>query len=332
MKGIVKALSAVLLVCALAVTTVIIAPQNTAQAASVTASKLKVTYIKSQKVIKSDMTIAENEVLYVVDGGRLFINEGATVTLKGQLKCAAGGEIYLRGRINAQSGSKSSITGKMKILSTGVYSMGGKLAVNKNGVIKGFGTLRIENLFSDINCKGTVTAKIQAPKPVKNDGVTSVGGVIIANKEYDLPKDYGTGLDRAVYSAFLKMKEASGYDMSILSGFRSYEKQQEVFEYWCSIDGYEKATVYSALPGQSEHQTGLAIDISSLNQSYGDTDEGKWLAANCWQYGFIIRYPKGKTDITGYMYEPWHVRYLGLSTAKLVYDSGLTLEEFLGLY
>ena len=73
------------------------------------------------------------------------------------------------------------------------------------------------------------------------------------------------------------------------------------------------------------------MDISSMKQSYGNTPEGKWLAEHCWEYGFLLRYPKNSESITGYIYEPWHVRYLGKSTAKLVHDSGLTLEEFLGV-
>lgn len=301
---------------------------QTAQAAAVAEN---ITNVKKQLVITKNTVIGENEILYVRKGGKLYINEGVTLTIKGQLKCAEGGEIYSRGCIDSMKGSIVSISGKAKLLSTSSLKLRGKLSVNKTGIVKGLGTLKVMNLFSDISCKGTVTAKITAPKPVKKDGVTTVGGIIVANKQYDLPEDYGNGLDRNTYSAFLKMKEASGYDMTIVSGFRSYEKQKSVFEYWCSIDGYETACTYSALPGQSEHQTGLAIDITSLNQSYGTTDEGKWLAANCWQYGFILRYPKGKESITGYMYEPWHVRYLGTSTAKLVYDSGLTLEEFLGI-
>lgn len=304
---------------------------SSAEAAAVSAENVTVTNVKKQLVISKNTVIAEDEILYVRKGGKLYINEGVTLTIKGQLKCAEGGEIYSRGTIDSKAGSSVSISGKAKLLSTGSLALRGKLAVNKTGVVKGLGTLKVMNLFSDINCKGTVTAKIKAPKPVKKDGVTTVGGIIVANKKYDLPEDYGNGLDRNTYSAFLKMKEASGYDMTIVSGFRSYEKQKSVFEYWCSVDGYETACTYSALPGQSEHQTGLALDITSLNQSYGTTPEGKWLAANCWQYGFILRYPKGKESITGYMYEPWHVRYLGTSTAKLVYDSGLTLEEFLGI-
>ncbi|MGN1118914.1 MAG: D-alanyl-D-alanine carboxypeptidase family protein [Oscillospiraceae bacterium] len=301
-----------------------------AQTAQAESAK-KVIVIKKTTVLRSDAVISENVVYDVRSGGKLYINPGVNLTVKGKIKCAEGGEIYVKGNVDSTSGSQISVSGKMKILSTGCLSLGGTLAVNDTGVVKGLGTLAVQNSFDDISCKGTVTAKIAAPKPVTKDGITTVGGVLIVNKQYELPADYGTELDRDTYSAYLEMKAASGYDMSIVSGFRSYETQERVFNNWAARDGYEVARTYSALPGQSEHQSGLAIDITSLEQSYGNLPEGQWLAANCWRYGFIIRYPKGKEHITGYIYEPWHVRYLGTSTAKLVYDSGLTLEEFLGV-
>lgn len=290
-----------------------------------------VTNVTDTLIIRENTAIAENETLYVRDGGSVYVMDDVTLTVKGALKCAAGGAIYARGTISTEGGSTMSITGKIKILSMGGIDLGGKLSVNNGGIIKGLGSLNVLNDFSNINCIGTVEAKVKAPEPVTKDGVTTVGGIIVVNKQYTLPESYGSGLKLSAYNAYLKMKEASGYPMSIVSGYRSFQKQQEVFAYWCMVDGEERAMTYSALPGQSEHQTGLAMDISSLEQSYGTTEEGKWLAENCWKYGFIIRYPKGKESITGYMYEPWHVRYLGTSTAKLVYDSGLTLEEFLGL-
>lgn len=304
--------------------------QTVSEEAMATA-KTTSTTVKNKLVIREDTVIEADEMLSVSKGGALYIMDGVTLTVKGKLRCSKGGEIYCRGKIDAVTGSKIYDYGKIKILSMGELKLSGKIWVYEGGEIKGLGKLTVTNLFSDIYCRGTVTAKIAAPKAVTKNGVTSVGGIIIANKQYSLPKDYGTGLNKSAYSAFLKMKEDSGFDMKILSGFRSYEKQEGVFDYWCSIDGVEKASVYSARPGESEHQTGLAMDITSLNQSYGKTAEGKWLAANCWKYGFIIRYPQGKEDITGYMYEPWHVRYLNVSMAKMVYDSKLTLEEFLGL-
>lgn len=269
---------------------------------------------------------------YVKSGQTMLINADTTYTLSGTLVVESGATLYICGTLDAKSGSMIMNNGTIRIYEGGLLRLGGYLCVAKDAQIRGLGTLQVLNRFDDINCVGTVRTKIDAPEPVTKNGITTVGGVLIVNKQYSIPKTYGDGLDADAYSAFLKMKEASGYDtMSIISGFRSYEKQESTFAYWCSVDGYEVAKTYSAEPGHSEHQTGLAMDITSLNQSYGKTAEGKWLAAHCHEYGFIIRYPKGKSDITGYMYEPWHVRYLGSSTAKLVYDSGLTLEEFLGV-
>lgn len=205
----------------------------------------------------------------------------------------------------------------------------GKLIVGENAVISGTGVVHIVNSFDDIDCRGTVSAKIDAPEPIEKDGVTYVGGILVVNKKYSLPKNYGNGLNAQLNAAVSAMRKDSGFSMKIASGFRSYALQESVFAYWCSVDGVEVASTYSARPGQSEHQSGLAADITSCDSSYANTPEAKWLAENCYKYGVIIRYPKDKSDITGYIYEPWHIRYLGKSTAKLVHDSGLCLEEFL---
>lgn len=130
--------------------------------------------------------------------------------------------------------------------------------------------------------------------------------------------------------------EKSGIYLYAISGFRSYERQKYLFDYRAARDGFEEANKLTAYPGQSEHQTGLAMDISceslgfDLRQEFEQTAEGKWLKENAHKYGFIIRYPKGAEDITGYSYEPWHVRYVGKETADKIYERGITLEEYLG--
>lgn len=288
--------------------------------------------ITGTKVYKQDCTVDKNTLLYVREGGRLMINEGVNFKLLGRLKIEKGGSVFVQGTLESCSGSLVSDSGTIKVQKNGELALGGRLRVNKNGCVKGLGNVSVLNNFSDIECQGDFTAKITAPKPNTSDGITQVGGILLINRNYSLPQDYGDGLKKEVYDAYLKMRNASGFEeMCIISGYRSYEKQKAVFDEWVKIDGFEKASRYSAQPGHSEHQSGLAMDISSLEEEYGDTDEGKWLAEHCHEYGFIIRYPKDSEDITGYTYEPWHVRYLGKSTAKLVHDSGLTLEEFLGV-
>ncbi|HHZ02354.1 MAG TPA: M15 family metallopeptidase [Tissierellia bacterium] len=131
-----------------------------------------------------------------------------------------------------------------------------------------------------------------------------------------------------------KGAEEAGYYLYARSGYRSYNTQSSLYSSYVNNHGQSAADKYSAKPGQSEHQTGLAMDITceamnyQLDTSFGDTEEGKWVAENAHKYGFIIRYPKGKEDITGYNYEPWHIRYLGKELAREVYESGLTLEEY----
>jgi LAS superfamily LD-carboxypeptidase LdcB len=168
---------------------------------------------------------------------------------------------------------------------------------------------------------------------VVKDGITYVNGILIANKTYALPSDYNPGdILPEAKSAFEAMRAdaaKAGYTLKIVSGFRSYSYQNQLYNNYVARDGKAAADTYSARAGHSEHQTGLGMDINNASTSFNGTAEAKWIAANCWKYGFIIRYPEGKQNITGYMYESWHVRYLGKQLAKEVYDSGLTLEEFL---
>lgn len=167
------------------------------------------------------------------------------------------------------------------------------------------------------------------------NGVTYVNGILIANKTYGLPEDYDPGdLTKETMLAFSEMQSAAyadGLSLWVCSGYRSYYVQNSLYNYYVSIDGKNAADTYSARAGHSEHQTGLALDVNYAEDFFEGTPEAKWLAENCWKYGFIIRYPKGKQNITGYIYEPWHIRYLGKEYAKAVYDSGLTLEEYLDI-
>jgi D-alanyl-D-alanine carboxypeptidase len=130
----------------------------------------------------------------------------------------------------------------------------------------------------------------------------------------------------------------TGLEMQSLSTYRSYGRQVDVYNGWVSSLGQEGADLTSARPGHSEHQTGLAMDLGAvpsqcnLDQCFATTAQGQWLAANAYRFGFIIRYPEGYTPITGYEYEPWHVRYVGVLLATEMHDTGvMTLEEIFGL-
>lgn len=170
---------------------------------------------------------------------------------------------------------------------------------------------------------------------IEVNGITYVNGILIANKTYSLPATYNPGgLTDECKAAFLKMQADAanlGVDLFVLSGFRSYETQNNLYTRYSEADGKELADTYSARPGHSEHQSGLAIDVNSVMQVFADTKEGKWLKENCWKYGFILRYTEDKQSVTGYIYEPWHVRYVGVELAKEITESGLCLEEYLGI-
>lgn len=122
-----------------------------------------------------------------------------------------------------------------------------------------------------------------------------------------------------------------------VSGYRSYERQKYIYNRNVSLHGKKATDALSAKPGSSEHQTGLTIDVSAasvnclLTERLAATREGKWLSQNAHKYGYIIRYPKGKTKITGYSYEPWHIRYVGVTVATYLYKEKLTLEEYYGV-
>lgn len=193
------------------------------------------------------------------------------------------------------------------------------------------------------------------------DGVATVTNpsdvLVLVNKERNLPADYvPEGLmppnipfyfkeniekrwmrpdaAAAIEEMFAAAKE-DGIELVGASAYRSYETQKSLFNRYVKTYGLEEAQTFSARPGQSEHQTGLTIDVyhknitNGLEESFGDTPEGQWVAEHAHEFGFIVRYPKGKEDITGYKYEPWHLRYVGKEVAKEIYERGITLEEYL---
>ena len=179
-----------------------------------------------------------------------------------------------------------------------------------------------------------VQEECSEPEEVSEPEPTYIDGILVVNKTYALPRGYGGGADPEALAAVNEMIAAAaeeGLNLFIISGYRSYDKQASIYRNYAARDGQAAADRYSARPGHSEHQTGMAMDLNSLDFSFADTPEGIWLAAHCAEYGFIIRYPAGCEDKTGYVYEPWHVRYVGEELARKITDSGLCLEEYYGI-
>lgn len=168
----------------------------------------------------------------------------------------------------------------------------------------------------------------------QTNGMTFVDGILIVNKTYSLPEDYAPGVSTLAQNAFDEMAAAAANDgitLFVNSSYRSYQDQEALYNSYAWERGTEAADEVSSRPGHSEHQTGLTFDVNTTENSFAGTPEANWLAEHCAEYGFIIRYPEGKEDKTGYMYEPWHIRYLGKEKAKAVTESGLCLEEYLGV-
>jgi D-alanyl-D-alanine carboxypeptidase len=179
----------------------------------------------------------------------------------------------------------------------------------------------------------------------------------LVNKQHKLPEEYNPSdlvypdvrfifsekvdkrkMRQEAATALENMFGAAENDNILLAGvsaYRSHSTQKTLFERYVKRDGLEKARTYSAFPGTSEHETGLAIDVSGSDgkcaaaDCFADTKEAAWLKKYAHEYGFIIRYPEGKEEITGYQYEPWHIRYVGKDTAAKITESGETLEEYM---
>lgn len=169
----------------------------------------------------------------------------------------------------------------------------------------------------------------------------------LVNKYHKLPSNYeakdlvtlsktyssrGHKIKKAASEPLMKMIDAAradGLNLLVISGYRTESTQRGLFNNSVKRHGMDHALIYSAKPGYSEHQLGLAVDLNSTEESFDQTKEYKWLKANSYKYGFIERYPKGKEFITGYGYEPWHYRYLGVDLATKVYTENVTYEEYL---
>ncbi|MCI8589040.1 MAG: M15 family metallopeptidase, partial [Bacilli bacterium] len=141
-------------------------------------------------------------------------------------------------------------------------------------------------------------------------------------------------LVREARESFERMAQAAkedGYTIRAMSAYRSYQYQKELYQRYVDQDGVENADTYSARPGFSEHQTGLVVDVDNAKTVYTKfetTKEFLWMQENASNYGFILRYPKGKENITGYTYESWHYRYVGIDIAKKMKETGLTFDEY----
>ena len=206
-------------------------------------------------------------------------------------------------------------------------------------------TLTLEQIITYVNI-GLDNPYYTNTKPADNLNTN----LLLVNKYNYLTEDYvpsnlenisttyarsGMQLVKEAKEAFETLSENAkkeGMNVIAMSSYRSYDYQVNLYNNYVAQDGKEAADKYSARPGYSEHQTGLAVDVYNLDlpyTSFEETEEFTWMQKNAYKYGFILRFPKDKVDITGYQYESWHYRYVGKKVAKEIKDNNLTLEEYI---
>lgn len=295
--------------------------------------------VQEVKVIIKDSFNKNKEIIYSV---KVTDGNGPVITFK-NLGTEVGKDIDLLAGVSAtdDSGENISVTvsGDYDINTVGDYklyyvakdSSGNEtreeftLTVTKKVAVSGDARIMPDRKFK--TSKGF-------DAETKN-GLTYIDGYLVANKTYYLPSTYNPGLNSNVQSQANLMfadAKALGLNIYLSSGFRSYSTQKNIYNNYVSRDGKAKADTYSARPGHSEHQTGLAFDVNQIDSSFDNTPEAIWLSNNCYKYGFILRYPKGKDNETGYMYESWHFRYVGTELAEKLYNNGdwITMESYFG--
>jgi len=198
------------------------------------------------------------------------------------------------------------------------------------------GTAPIRAFEEDYHNPGSLWVVVSKSHPLKNTSYVpeniAIPKVAVNSSKSAEEQSVRSDITQNVEELFTAAKEG-GHDIMLASGYRSYDLQQRYYSNYVRTSGESEANKYSAKPGQSEHQTGLAFDISSadrhcyLETCFGETAAGRWLAANAYLFGFILRYPAEKTAVTQYQYEPWHFRYVGKDLARALKESGLTLDE-----
>lgn len=210
------------------------------------------------------------------------------------------------------------------------------LELKKGEYLETYGS---EDIWTKINYKNQVgyVKSENLENASKDNKFKVVDGLLIVNKAYSLPEDYDPGLKEDVEKSFNLMKSEmarDGLDIKIISGYRSYKDQEKTYNSQVKAYGKEEADRVAAKPGFSEHQTGYALDLFTnddsvtVSNSFDSTREAEWLEKNSYKYGFILRYPKDKEEITGYAHESCHFRYVGPELAKKLFETGQTIEEY----
>ncbi len=285
--------------------------------------------IKYDKVIE----IFEGENVNLIDKAEVSDNSSENIDLKieGEYNMSKAGEYHLYYVAKDSSGNEAKEEFVLK-----VKAKENNNDINLNNPTNNNNNKENNNSNANTTKDPTEFTTKKGFKGITKNGITYIDGYLVVNKTYSLPSNYGNALTSETTKNFNKMKSAAtldGLNIYISSGFRSYNTQNRLYNNYVNKDGKANADTYSARAGHSEHQSGLAFDVNIINDTFANTPEAKWLAKNCYKYGFILRYPKGKSSETGYKYEPWHFRYVGNDLASKLYNNGdwLTMEDYFGI-
>ncbi|MBO4235689.1 MAG: D-alanyl-D-alanine carboxypeptidase family protein [Firmicutes bacterium] len=276
-----------------------------------------------EKEYEFQITIVDTQPPTIETDGNVVVFKGSEVNLINQAKV----------RDNSNTEPEIEVIGKWDISSVGTYPI--KLVARDASGNKAEKDLYLEVIDGNSKEGNYAFTMANGHRAEVIDGITYIDGILIVNKSFSLPRDYAPGFTNEAYYAFYEMVDAAyedGISLWGISDYRSWDEQNELYEYY-KADDPEGVDSYSARPGYSEHQSGLAIDINTIDKGFGETAEGQWLINHCWEYGFIYRYPAGKEEITGYIAEPWHYRYVGRDFAEKLYNNGdwISLEEYFGI-
>lgn len=322
-------------------------------------------YIKNKKNVKVSYTsvktdtVGKKSIIYtVVDkfnnkhsyflDVKVIDDIAPTIEAKDKISLYVGDKLDLKKYVKAKDNYDKEVDitteGEVDMNKEGDYKVK-YIATDKSGNKKEHTitfTIKKRSIYEPVKLEnGSIGTSSKGYKIENKGGATYVNGILIANKTYILSSSYGGGLRESTKNAFNEMKAAAaldGFDLRIGSGYRSFNSQKTIYKNYVKRDGQAKADTYSARPGHSEHQTGLAIDICAsgykcIGSGFNGTPPANWLSDNAYKYGFILRYPNGKTNETGYKFESWHYRYVGKDLAAKLYNNGnwITLEDYLGI-
>ncbi len=326
-------------------------------------------FVDTKKLGEQTIKLTDKDHEYIFNV-RVLDTTKPEISFKKEITTKVGAKIDLLKGVTVKDNSNEELTatvvGDYDFNKEGTYSLKYVAKDSSDNIAEEEFTLKVEKTETHIPVRNGNYDPIEVPNGEKEligttkkdfeiykiNGSIYIEGILIANKTYALADNYvpsntytssvgitglcNTCINNQAYAAWLDMKNDAallGYSLWIQSGYRPQSMQVKLYNGYVARDGQAAADTYSSRPGHSEHQTGLSFDLNTVSDSFIYTKEGKWVNDNCYKYGYIIRFPNGKENETGYQYEPWHIRYVGKELATKLYNNGnwISLEDYFGI-